>query len=137
MKIIICCSKALYSEVAGIQQQLEAAGYVVTLPNNFDNSGEEDEMRKLGTDQHSAWKAKLIRLQGKKVENNDAILVLNLEKHGQANYISGSTFLEMFKVWELGKKIYFWNDIPTGILQDEIIGFGPTVIHNDLSRIKE
>ena len=110
-------------------------GHVITLPNSFDNPGREDEMRELGAKDHASWKASMIRLQRKKIEVNDAIVVLNFEKNGQANYIGGATFLEMFVAFELEKLIFLYNDIPSGMLRDEILGFEPTVINQDLSLI--
>ena len=34
------------------------------------------------------------------------------------------------------KKIYLYNDIPLGMLFDEMEGFGPIIINGDLSLIK-
>lgn len=60
---------------------------------------------------------------------------MNVDKHGQKNYIGGATFLEMFKAFDLGKRIYLLNPIPDGMLTDEIIGLQPIVINGDLSLI--
>lgn len=92
-------------------------------------------MRALSEEEHRKWKAEMIRLQEEKVRGVDAILVLNMEKHGIDNYIGGATFLEMFKAFELGRPIYLWNPIPENILRDEIQGFGVKVINGDLSLI--
>ena len=78
----------------------------------------------------------MIRLQTEKVETNDAVLVLNFDKNGQKNYIGGATFLEIFRAFDLGKKIFLLNPIPDNILKDELIGMNPTIINGDLSRIK-
>ena len=66
----------------------------------------------------------------------DAVLVLNYTKNGVDNYIGGATFLEMYDAFILEKKIYMMNDIPEGLLKDEIIGFNPIVINGDLSKIR-
>ena len=60
------------------------------------------------------------------------------EKEGEIfkNYIGGATFLEMYDAFRLGKKIYLYNDIPNGMLFDEIEGFGPIIIKGDLNLIK-
>jgi hypothetical protein len=44
--------------------------------------------------------------------------------------------LEVFKAWELGKKIFFYNPLPEGILYDELFGMNPLVINGDLSLIE-
>ena len=62
---------------------------------------------------------------------------LNFDKKEQKNYIGGSTFLEMFKAFELGKKIFLYNSIPEGMLKDEIIGFGVIPINRNLETINE
>ena len=77
-----------------------------------------------------------MRSQGEKIKQNDAIIVMNFEKNGQANYIGGATFLEIFKAWELGKKVFLFNPIPDNSLKDEIIGFNPVILNGDLSKVK-
>lgn len=78
----------------------------------------------------------MIRLSEKKIQGIDAVLVLNFEKDGVENYIGGATFIEMHDAFRLGKKIFIYNDIPKGILRDEIIGFMPIVINKDLSKVQ-
>ena len=74
-----------------------------------------------------------------KISLVDAVLVLNYdkEKNGevQKNYIGASTFLEMYEAFMQNKKIYLMNDIPNNMLYDEIKGFNPVVINNNLSNI--
>lgn len=42
----------------------------------------------------------------------------------------------MYDAFRLGKKIYMMNDIPEGLLKDEIIGFNPIIINGNLNKIK-
>lgn len=63
------------------------------------------------------------------------MLVLNFKKAGISNYIGGATFLEMYDAFRLNKKIFLYNDIPDGILRDEIVGFSPILIKADLNKI--
>ena len=135
MKIFICCSKTFYDHIPEIKDQLEHAGHVITLPNSFDDPTKESQMHQKGVEHHSKWKASMLRAQAQKIQANDAILVLNFIKNGQPNYIGGATFLEMYKAFELGKKIFLYNDIPGGILRDEILAFEPTLIQRDLAKI--
>ena len=107
-------------------------GNTITLPNSYDNPAREAEMHAQGQQQHARWKASMLRLQKQKVEACDAILVLNFEKNGQTNYVGGATFLEMYMAFELGKPIFLYNDIPDGMLRDEILSFEPIVIVGDL-----
>ncbi|MBI2102702.1 hypothetical protein HYT55_02595 [Candidatus Woesearchaeota archaeon] len=135
MNIFLCCSKHFYDKIPPIKETLEKKGHNITLPNSYDEPFKEDEVRRLGEKEHQEWKAMMIRLQETKIKANDAILVLNFEKKGMANYVGGATFLEMFKAFELGKKIFLYNPIPESILTDEIKGFGPIVIGGNLSNV--
>lgn len=137
MKIFIICSKKFYDKIPDIKSELEDSGHQISLPNCFDDPETEDRYRNLGAEEHSKWKGEMLRHSTGVIENNDAVLVLNFEKHGMKNYIGGATFLEMYDAFRLGKKIYLYNNIPEGILQDEIIGFGPTVLGGDLSKITQ
>jgi len=136
MNIFITASKSAYHEVEKIKLILEAAGHNVTPPNGFDNPNAEEVTRNYSPEQYSDWKAQMIREDGRIVAKHDAVLVLNYEKNGQENYIGGATFLEMFKAFDLGKKLFLYNPIPDGMLTDEIIGLQPIVINQDLSLLQ-
>ena len=136
MKIFICTSKHLYERIPKIKEELEKSGHVICLPNSYDNPMREEEMKIIGKLEHINWKGNMIKLQKEKIEKNDAILVINMEKNEIENYIGGATFLEMFKAWELNKKIFLFNEIPSNILKDEITAFNPIIINGDLKKIK-
>lgn len=135
MKIFIICSKAFYSHIPAIKEELEQRGHVVTLPNCYDKPETEAEFREKGTKVHGAWKARMIAHSEEVIKAQDAVLVLNFEKNNIPNYIGGATFLEMYDAFRLGKKIFLYNDIPEGILKDEINGFQPILIQQDLSKV--
>lgn len=136
MKIFLCGSKHFYSQLQPIIEKLEKQGHEITLPNSFEKPFREEEMKILGAKEHQDWKAEKLREQVEKVKANEALLVCNFEKNGVKNYIGGATFLEMFKAFELGKKIYLYNQIPEGIFKDELLGMNITVINGDLEKIK-
>ncbi len=135
MKIFIICSKAFYSKIPPIKSELEALGHQIVLPNSYDNPKAELEAHSLGHEAHLDFKKRMFKRSQDVTKDVDAVLVLNFEKHGQANYIGGATFLEIYDAFCLDKKIYLWNDIPEGILYDEIHGFDPVVINGDLSKV--
>ena len=135
MKIFIICSKKFYDRIPEIQKVLEDGGHKITLPNCYDDPTTEEQYRKLGESEHSKWKAEMLKHSTDVIENNDAVLVLNFEKHGMKNYIGGATFLEMYDAFRLGKKIFLYNDVPEGILADEIIGFSPIIINGNLTKV--
>ena len=137
MKIFIASSKYFFEKVPPVQVELEHMGHVVTLPLGYTEPYKELEMIKLGDFAHAEFKAEMLREQVEKIKANDAVLVLNFEKDGQENYIGGATFLEVYKAWELGKKIFFYNPLPTGMLHDELTGINPKVINGNLTQIKD
>lgn len=135
MKILICASKYNYGHIAAIKEKLETLGHSVTLPNSYDDPMKEEEIKKQGEEEHRQWKGMMIRLQNEKVSANDAVLVLNFEKNDEPNYIGGATFLEIFRAFEKGKKIYFYNPLPECNFKDELLGMGGEVINGDLEKI--
>ena len=134
MKIFLVCSKVFYDRLMGIKQELEKSNHIIYLPNCYDCP--ETEAKYRGTKEHSKWKASMIRHSEEVIKGVDSVLVLNYDKNGQKNYIGGATFLEIYDAFRLGKKIFFINDLPEGILHDELIGFDPIIINGNLSSIK-
>lgn len=140
IKILIICSKKFYSKIEEVKKIIEEKNIEVFLPNCYDDPTTEQRMWDLGKEEHQKFKAKMYKQSEDTISNMDAVLVLNLdkEKDGEIinNYIGGATFLEMYDAFRLGKKIYLYNDIPKGMLFDEIEGFGPIIINGDLNLIK-
>lgn len=135
MKIWIICSKRFYNVIPDIQRQLIQAGHIVFLPNNYDNPTAEDKSWENNT--HQLFKKSLFYLSKARIREVDAVLVLNLSTKNQKNYIGGTTFIDIYEAFMQKKKIYLYNDIPPGILYDEIHGFSPVVIHGDLEKIRD
>lgn len=136
MKIFICCSKHFYRKIPPIKEALEKQRHIIALPNSYDEPMKEEQLKiSAENSEYISWKANIIKAQETKIRDNDAILVLNFEKNGQPDYIGGATFLEIFKAFELEKKIFLYNSIPENILKDEIIGMNPIIINGDLLKI--
>ncbi len=73
----------------------------------------------------------------RQMQGADAILVMNLDKHGVKNYIGGNTFLEMGFAHVLNQKIFLLNPIPDmPYYKTEITAMKPVIIDCDLNRIK-
>lgn len=140
MKVLIICSKKFYNEISTIKKELETNNIDVFLPNCFDDPTTEERMWTLGEKEHQEFKAKMFKQSEETISNMDAVLVLNFDKEKEStiikNYIGGATFLEIYDAFRLNKKIYLYNEIPEGILYDEIQGFAPIIINGDLSKIK-
>lgn len=140
MKILIICSKKFYRNIPNIKKDLEKNNIQVFLPNCYDEPKTEEKMWNLGIEKHQEFKAKMYKQSEETIKIINAVLVLNFDKvtdkKSEKNYIGGATFLEMYDAFRLNKKIYLYNDIPEGMLYDEIQGFAPIVINGDLSKVK-
>lgn len=140
MKILIICSKRFYENIPNIKKKLEQKNIQVFLPNCYDDPKTEERMWNLGREKHQEFKAQMYKQSEEIIKNMDAVLVLNFDKITdetiEKNYIGGATFLEIYDAFRLNKKIYLYNDIPEGILYDEIQGFAPIIINGDLSKVK-
>ena len=140
MKILIICSKKFYSRIEEVKKELEQRNIEVFLPNCYDDPDTEQKMWDLGKEEHQKFKAAMYKQSEDTISKMDAVLVLNFDKEKDnqiyKNYISGATFLEMYDAFRLGKKIYLYNDIPNGMLYDEIEGFSPIIIDGNLELIK-
>ena len=140
MKLLIICSKKFYNRILNVKKELEKNDIEVFLPNCYDEPSTEEKMWNLGSDEHQKFKAKMYKQSEDIIKNMDAVLVLNFDKNTddkiEKNYIGGATFLEMYDAFRLNKRIYLYNDIPNGMLFDEIEGFGPIIINGNLDLIK-
>ena len=138
MKIFIICSKAFYSEVGSIKEKLESMGHEIIVPNSYNDYllGINSEQISYENGNQAEYKAKMFRMSKERIQNIDAVLTLNFDKNGQENYIGGATFLELYEAFMANKKIYLYHDVPKGMLFDEINGFSPIVIHENLDLVK-
>lgn len=137
MKIAICSSVSFAKEVMKIKNDLELMGHKVIAPHNFHLYADgtlKEESRKESTE--NKIKEDLIRDHFNTINNSDAILVINENKHNIKNYIGGNTFLEIGFAHALNKKVFLLNPVPDMPYADEILAMEHLVINNDLNKIK-
>jgi hypothetical protein len=138
MKITVCGSMTFYMEMRAIKDGLEILGHEVLLPKDVFNGEIPIEARPDVPDEEKI-SAKIeedfIREHFRKIQEGDAILVLNYEKKGVPNYIGGNTFLEMGHAFGLGKKIFLMNPVPEMNYSIEMHSMQPTIIDGNLSLI--
>ena len=146
MKITICGSIAFIDEMIKTKDKLELMGHLVKTPplEVPDQNGkmisvkEYYAIRKSASDNETwVWEEKQRRIREhlEKVNDSDAILVLNYDKNNIANYIGGNTLLEIGVAFHLKKKIFFLNQVPDISYKEELLGMMPIVISGDLSKI--
>lgn len=136
MKILFICSKHFYERIEEIANFLKNKGYKITYPNSYDNPMMEEKMKKMRKEEHKVWKRKMLKKDEENIKPQDAILVLNFEKRGIPNYIGGATFLEIYKAFELGKKIFFYNPLPNCSFTDELKAIDPIILNKNLEMVK-
>lgn len=136
MKIIICGSMSASKEMVEAEKQLLALGHEVVLPEfthdyaamaTIDKAHTESARNKVQYD--------LIRIHFDKIKAGDAILVVNVERHGVVGYIGGNSFLEMGFAFVLDKPIYLLNQLPECSYRDEIEAMRPIVLDGHISKI--
>ena len=135
-KIFIICSKAFYGKIEPIERFLKEKGFEIYLPHTYKNPNAENEWYALGEKEHQKMKGLMFKKSRDLIKTMDAVLVLNFEKNGVPNYIGGSTFLEIYEAFMENKDIYLYHDIPNGLLYDEIHGFAPILINENLNLVK-
>jgi len=146
MKICLCGSIAFYDQMVEVRRRLENLGNDVMLPpaEIIDAEGKKISvtefynLRKNVSDEESwLWQRKreAIKDHFDKITWCDAILVMNYDKKGIANYIGGNTLLEMGIALYLNKPIYLWQPIPEIDYKEEILAMFPVVIDGDLKKI--
>lgn len=136
MKIFIISSASFYDKIPPIKNYLEKKGFEVLLPNTYDNPNEEKEAWEKGYKAHAKLEKALFKKSEEKIKSVDAVLCINLRKHNVDNYIGGATFIEIYEAFKNNKKIFLYHDIPKGMLYDELAGFDPIIINEDLDLIK-
>lgn len=136
MKIGIISSMHHSEKMLEAKGKLEEFGHEVFVSSFvYEFLGKSDEERDvLKLDQKNNRDA--IREFWNKMQGADAVLVLNLTRHGIPNYIGGNTLMEIGFAHVLNQKIFLFNPIPEiQFYKSEIEAMKPVIIHGDLSLI--
>ena len=134
MKIAICGSIKFYDEMLKAKKQLEKLGHKVLMPVKAQGVDywEKDNTKRV----EAKKKFEFINEHLDKIENSDAILVVNVTKKEIENYIGANTFLEMGFAYYRKKKIYALNPLPNQpYIIDELLTIEPIVLNGDYSKI--
>ena len=138
--ITICSSANFYKQVVDIEKDLKDMGFDVIIPYTaqiMKQSGDFD------VSHYKTWfgdkndyhkKTDLMLRHFDKIARGDAVLVINNEKHGVANYIGGNVLMEMAIALYLKKPIFLFNEVPKeSPFLEEIIGMFPVLLHGDIA----
>lgn len=137
MKIGIIGSMQFTEQMLKMRDELNVLGhiaFVTDLHKAFIGKTDE-EKESIKIDQKNNKDA--IREFWKAMQGADAVLALNVDKHGVKNYIGGNTFLEIGFAHILNQKIFLLNPIPDiPFYKSEIEAMKPVVLNGDISLIK-
>ncbi len=125
-----------HREMEAMRKRLQARGFTVLVPADLDHI-ENNESYMTNDEDKISTKIEFdfIREHFKKIEQADAILILNYEKKGIAGYIGGNTFLEMGYAFGLDKKVYLLHPIPEMDYKTEMYAIQPIILDGDLEKI--
>ncbi|MDX9738940.1 MAG: hypothetical protein RBT33_01060 [Candidatus Dojkabacteria bacterium] len=134
MKIAIVASMKFSKEMIEASKYLKKNGHTTTLPTDVEKHI-DNNLLKQEEDSNTKIKGDLIRGYFKKIDDSDALLVLNYEKNNIPNYIGGNTFIEMAFATVLNKPIYLLNPIPQISYTSEIEAMQPTILYGDIGMV--
>ena len=117
-------------KMAKIATELEGRGYVIDKPNIVEGHVYTDNL-----DANAGLKRGFIDEHFAKINTSDAILVVNEDKNGVANYIGGNTLIEISHAYAQGLDIFLLNPVPELSYSDEINGMHPVVLDGKLDEI--
>lgn len=140
MKITICGSSAFKKEMVEYKQKLLELGHEIIVHPDYEAflRGEKQDLWNKIQNEHSTAKKEngYIKWYYDAIVSSDAILVLNFDKKGIANYIGGNTLMEIGFAHVNGKKIFLLNEVPEVSYTDEILAMYDVILNGNLAKIE-
>lgn len=141
--IVICSSGSFYKHVNEIAEKLRQKGYKVVVPATavkMHQSGDYD-IAKVKTWFNNAelftLKQKLAMDHFNEVAKGDAMLIVNDDKPGRANYIGPNATMEWGVAYYLGKPVFILNGVSKDSnFYEEVYGMSAAVLDGELAKIK-
>ena len=143
MKIYVLGSTHFMKEMVDAKNKLCDLGLDGSIHPDYEAfvRGEKQEhMARWNNGEKAALKREnnYLKVHYKHILENDAILIVNIEKNGKDNYIGGNVLIEMGQAFVNDKKIFLTNDMPTySAYADEIISMDPICLKGNLENIKK
>ncbi|MDO8656212.1 MAG: hypothetical protein Q7K45_03160 [Nanoarchaeota archaeon] len=136
MKIGVIGSMQYTEQMVKARDDLRTLGHDAFLTDLHETllGKNDEEKEKIKIDQKTNHDA--IREFWRQMQGADAVLAINLDKHGIKNYIGGNTLMEIGFAHVLDQKIYLLNPIPEiTFYKSEIEAMNPIILNGDLSQI--
>jgi non-canonical (house-cleaning) NTP pyrophosphatase len=119
-------------EMQIVKKQLEDLGHEVQKPNVVEGHVYEDNL-----DENAALKRGFIDQHFRKIDESEAIVVVNPEKNGVPNYIGGNSLIEIAYAYSQGLEIFILHGMPHVSYADEIRGMNPIVLDGSIKKLDE
>jgi len=136
MKITICGSQTFCNEMEAAEKYLIEKGFQVFSPELF----KTEEWFQENHGRAELLRMKPIWTQGqfKKIQDSEAILIMNHEKKGIKGYFGSNTLMELSVAFFLGKKIFLLNPIDENHPHfEELSGMELVVLAGDLDNLEK
>ena len=132
MKVVICGSMTFSKEMLEIADALKNMGHEPIIPSTVDDCLKDPT---LNMNLEFCSVRNVMREHFNKIEDGDAVLVLNYDKNNVKGYIGASSLMEMGLAYHLNKKIFLLNDIPNVRHGHEIQLMNPVILNGDIKKI--
>ncbi len=144
MKITLIGSSAFREKKVALMDELIELGHCPVIHPHYVESvkeGKTEIMEKINRGEHAQLKIEndYIRWYYNAIVNSEAVLIVNMDKNGQKNYIGGNALMEIGFAYVNDKKIFMYNAWPLKNeckYLDEIEAMQPILINQDLRQIK-
>lgn len=141
MKIYVLGSTSFMEVMVDAKNQLCTLGYDGWIHPHYEafvRGEKRDHVNRWENGERAALKREnnYFHEHYKNILDSDAVLVVNLEKHDTKNYIGGNVLMEMGQAYVNHKKIFFLNEMPSGLsYMDEIEAMDPICLQGELTKI--
>jgi len=136
MKIGIIGSMHFSEKMLGVAEDLKRLGHEPILSNFVQLFPGKDDTEKEKIKLEQKFEEDAMKRDWATMEKADALLVINLERHGIANYIGGNTLFELAAGYFNGKQIFLYNPIPDiSYYKTELEAVKPVILKKDLGKM--
>lgn len=132
MKIVLCGSMKFEPEMQKLSRILEKLGFETAMPSSVEGHAHGQGV---SLDTIATLKRGFIDEHFRKIDDADAILVVNHEKHGVEGYVGGNTLMEIAYAYAQGLEVFMLHPIPEIRYRDEIQAMMPIIIDGDVAKI--
>jgi len=123
-------------KMLGVAEDLKRLGHEPILSNFVQSFPGKDDTEKEKIKLEQKFEEDAMKRDWATMEKADALLVINLERHGIANYIGGNTLFELAAGYFNGKQIFLYNPIPDiSYYKTELEAVKPVILNKDLGKM--